>query len=405
MDMDQQNLDKAFHASELIAKYLQNSLEDDEPQELDSWIEESNENRQLFSELTDPEQLQQYLQDFERINAGKKAALRKIRRKIFMRKVKVFQFIPLAVLRYVAAAAVIGAIVITGLYLYNQQSANKQTTANRYQGNPQDIAIGDGNAVILELSNGTLVELDSSKMGLLAQEGGVNVLKQQGDRIMYDAGSQSSGPVALHSIRTPKGKTYQVVLPDGSKVTLNALTKLEYPTVFTGNKRTISLHGEAYFEIVNDRNKPFMVDVAGMNITVTGTQFNVNGYENEPVVKTTLFEGGVKITAENVMEVGLKPGQQLVYDSVAKAYKIANPDMDATVAWLNNLFNLDNADVPTLMREISRWFDVDVVYANGIPDGHFEGQIPRNMDFAEIIKVLNAGGIKTKLEGRKLIVL
>ena len=194
-------------------------------------------------------------------------------------------------------------------------------------------------------------------MGLLAQEGGANILKQQGDQILYDAGTQSTDPIERHAVQTPKGKTYRVILPDGSKVTLNALTKLEYPTAFTKDKRNITLsEGEAYFEIVNDNNKPFQVDVAGMNITVIGTQFNVNAYKNEPSVKSTLFEGGVRITDNNTLEVNLKPGQQLIYDTVAKGFKIErNADLDATAAWLNNLFNLDDADVPTLMREIGRY--------------------------------------------------
>lgn len=400
-----QNLEKAFRASELIVKYLENTLEDNEPQELDSWTEESPENRLLFSELTDPEQLQLHLLEFDRINAGKKAAFRKVKRQLFMRRMNIFRFVPLVALRYVAAAALVGGIIVTGIYLYNQQTS-KQTAGATRPTDPKSIRIGDNNSVILTLDNGSSISLDSGRMGLLTQEGGVNVLKQQEDQIMYDAGSQATGTVKRHAVQTPKGKTYQVILPDGSKVTLNALTKLEYPTAFTEGKRSITLsEGEAFFEIVNDNNKPFHVDVAGMSITVTGTQFNVNAYKNEPAVKSTLFEGGVKITKENTLEIDLKPGQQLVYDTVAKGFRVVkDADLDATSAWLNNLFNLDNADVPTLMREIARWYDVDVVYATGIPEGHFEGQIPRNMDFAELLKVLNEGGIKTKLDGRKLIV-
>ena len=404
--MDQENMDKAFRASELIVQYLENSLDDDGSQELDSWIEASDENRLLFSELTDPEQLQLHLLEFDRINAGKKAALRKVKRRIFMRRMSILGFIPLVALRYVAAAALVGGIVFTGIYLYKLQQRSTEKAGTTRPADPTGIPIGDGNSVILTLGDGSSVALDSTRMGLLAQEGGANILKQQDDKIVYDAGTQSTDPVKRNAVQTPKGKTYQVILPDGSKVTLNALTKLEYPTAFTEGKRNITLsEGEAYFEIVNDNNKPFRVEVAGMNITVTGTQFNVNAYKNEPSVKSTLFEGGVKITNSNTLEIGLKPGQQLVYDTVAKGYKIVdNADLDATAAWLNNLFNLDNADVPTLMREISRWYDVDIVYANDIPKGHFEGQIPRNMDFAELVKVLNEGGIKTKLDGRKLIV-
>lgn len=400
-----QNIDKALRASELIVKYLEGSLEDDEPQELDSWTEESDENRLLFSELTDPDQLQLHLMEFDRLNAGKNAALRKVRRQIFIRKMNIFRLVPRAALRYVAAAALVGGIVFTGIYLYNLQQTPKETAAAGKPTDPKTISVGDGNAVVLTLGSGSSVVLDSTRVGLLAQEGGVNVLKQD-NQIVYDAGTKNTGPVQRNAVQTPKGKMFQVVLPDGSRVTLNALTRLEYPTAFTEGKRSIILsEGEAFFEVVNDNNKPFRVDVAGTSITVTGTQFNVNAYKNEPVVKSTLFEGGVKITNGSTLEIGLKPGQQLVYDTVAKGYKIVdNADLDATAAWLNNLFNLDNADVPTLMREISRWYDVDIVYANGIPEGHFEGQIPRNMDFAELVKVLNEGGIKTKLDGRKLIV-
>jgi transmembrane sensor len=403
--MDQQKLDKAFRASELIAKYIQNSLNEDESRELDSWIETSSENRQLFSELTNPEELQIFIRQFEITEAQKKAALRRIELRIFPQRAKRYSFIFLPVMRYVAAAAVIVAIVIAGLYLYEQRLTARQTVAQRGQPYSPNIRIGDGNAVVLKLGDGSLVELDSSKTGLLAEEGGVKVLTQHGGHILYQAVSQSPGRALVHAIKTPKGRTCQVVLPDGSVVTLNALTRLEYPTAFTGDKRNVSLEGEAFFQIVNNRKKPFKVTVAGMSIAVTGTRFNINAYRNEPVVKTTLFDGEVKITAEKLPAVGLKPGQQLVYDSAAKAHRIENPDMDEAAAWLDNLFNFDNADVPTLMREIARWFDVEIIYINGIPEGHYEGQISRNADFAEVLKVLNAVGIKTKLEGRKLMVL
>ena len=403
--MDQQKLDKAFRASELIAKYIQNSLNEDESRELDSWIETSSENRQLFSELTNPEELQICLRQFEITEAQKKAALRRIELRIFPQKAKLYWLVRVPALRYVAAAAVVVAIVVAGLYFYDQRLAGRQTVEQSGQRNSPNIPIGDGNAVVLKLGDGTLVELDSAKTGLLAQESGVEVLRQQGGRIIYNAASQNAAPVSVHSITTPKGKTCQVVLPDGSAVTLNALTKLEYPTAFKGDMRSVSLEGEAFFQIVKDRKKPFTVSVAGMNIAVTGTRFNINAYRNEPVVKTTLFDGEVKITAEKFPQISLKPGQQLVYDSAARAHRIENADMDEAAAWLDNLFNFDNADVPALMREIARWFDVEIIYTNGIPEGHYEGQISRNADFTEVLKVLNAVGIKTRLDGRKLFVL
>lgn len=403
--MDQQNLDKAFRASELIAKYIQNSLNEDESRELDSWIETSSENRQLFSELTNPEELQTCLRQFEITDAQKKAALRRIELRIFPPKARLYRLVRLPALRYVAAAAVIVSLFVAALYFFGQRLTGRQSVEQGGQPDLPNIPVGDGNAVVLKLGDGTVLEFDSTKTGLLAQEGGVKVLLQRGGRIMYQADTQSAQAVSVHSIRTPKGRTCQVVLPDGSEVILNALTKLEYPTAFRGDKRNVSLEGEAFFQIVKDRKKPFMVKVAGLNIAVTGTRFNINAYRNEPVVKTTLFDGEVKITTEKLPEIGLKPGQQLVYDSAAKQHRIENADMDEAAAWLDNLFNFDNADVPALLREIARWFDVEIIYTNGIPEGHYEGQISRNSDFAEVLKILNAVGIKTRLDGRKLFVL
>ena len=403
-EIDDQNLDPAFRASELIVKYLEDSLLEDEPQELDSWIEESDSHRVLFSELTDPVRLNESLTEYYNIDKDKKATLRKLKRRLSIGRM-IFGFVPLIVLRYVAVAAFVGGLIFTGIYISRQ--TRPVTPSSGFAKKEKTIVPGDGNQVVLTLANGSKIQLDSSGNGLLAQEGGVEVLKQKDGQVIYNANKQGGGPVSMNSIQTPRGRMFEVVLPDGSRVTMNALTKLNYPTAFTGSKRSVTLsEGEAYFQVVNKKNQmPFEVGVAGMSVTVTGTEFNINAYKNETVVKSTLFEGGVKITKDAV-EIPLKPGQQVMYDSVTKNFKlIPNADLDATSAWRMNLFNLDNTDIPTLMREISRWFDVDVVYANEIPKGHFEGQIPRNMDFAELIRVLNEGGIKTKLEGRKLIVL
>jgi ferric-dicitrate binding protein FerR (iron transport regulator) len=194
-----------------------------------------------------------------------------------------------------------------------------------------------------------------------------------------------------------------VILPDGSRVWLNAASTLRFPTAFTGNEREVALTGEAYFEVAKDNSRPFRVMAGNMQVNVLGTQFNINAYPEESAIRTSLLEGSVRITNGNVSGL-LKPGQQAVLDREEGNIKIKDVDMSGIVAWKNGLFQFEGADIITIMREISRWYDVEVVYAGKVPVRRFEGKISRNVQLSDVLEILELSNVKFTLEGRKIIV-
>lgn len=399
--MEQQNLDQAFRASQLIVAYLQGDLSVEEQLELDAWIEETDENRALFSELTNHDRLNEELNEYYVPESRKRAALRRIRRKLFLRNVKVFGIIPLMALRYVAAAAVIG-FIATAIYFYGIKNRSTSAPTNVAK-ETKEIPPGDGNQVVLTLADGTTIKLDSSGNGLLAQQNGTEIMKQKDGQVIYLSGDNKSGEVSMNSISTPRGKQHELILPDGSRVWLNALSKIDFPTAFTGKQRNVSISGEAYFDVVRDKSKPFHVNVDGMDIKVTGTKFNINAYKDEATVKSTLFEGGVKVTKEEVT-VDLMPGQQVELNQKTNQFKVVNSaDLEATAAWKDGVFYLNNIDVASLMRQAARWYDIEVEYPNGVPSVTLFGEIDRNTNLSELMKVLNESGIKTRLVDGKTL--
>ena len=296
-----------------------------------------------------------------------------------------------------------------------------------------------GNKALLTLADGSVIVLDSAANGALSQQGKTTVLKKQDGELVYKTGSNGNQEViAWNTISTPRGGQYQVVLPDGTKVWLNAVSSLRFPAGFTGDERIVELTGEAYFEVASLRQAaggggkklPFIVNIlpsssggGGGRVEVLGTHFNVKAYNDEDAVKTTLLEGKVKVSTfgqfdnqsanpnvknpkpQTLNYKFLIPGQQA---SVAKDGQMIvdeDADVDEAVAWKNGRFQFTNADVETVMREISRWYDVTIEYAGKIPAEKFEGEIPRNSNITDVFKILELSNVHCKIEGRKITVL
>jgi ferric-dicitrate binding protein FerR (iron transport regulator) len=210
-----------------------------------------------------------------------------------------------------------------------------------------------------------------------------------------------------NTITTANGNQYQLILTDGSKVWLNAASSIRFPTSFTGNERKVEITGEVYFEVAKDPIKPFKVDFKNKEgeineIEVLGTHFNVNAYADEPDMKTTLLEGSVKIKAANKIQM-LTPGQQASITSGGIEVK-RNVDIEHVMAWKNGYFLFDNTDIYTLMRQVSRWYNVDVKYEGRITEDGFSGKILRDVPLSKFIKVLELNDVKVRTEGREIIV-
>lgn len=293
-------------------------------------------------------------------------------------------------------------VIAGGLYLYTKPEYKPAKISTLVK---NDLPPGTNKAV-LTLSNGSKINLNAAGNGVLAKQGNISVEKYDKGKVIYTANNNNTvvKPV-FNTITTPKGGQYQVVLPDGTKAWLNAASYITFPTVFEGGKRDVEIGGEVYFEVAKNKEKPFSVTCAGQKLTVLGTHFNVNAYTEEAVIKTTLLEGSVKISngADNVV---LKPGQQslITAGSENKIQVSSAVDLDEVVAWKNGFFQFNRADIRTIMNQISRWYNVDIEVSGKLPDGHYRGNISRNVNLSKVLKVMELSGIHFTIEGRKIIV-
>lgn len=275
----------------------------------------------------------------------------------------------------------------------------------------QDIEAGD-NKAILTLGDGTKIILDDAQNGILANQGGNSILKAAEGELIYSFSNEGHNQhievhadhIIYNTIETPKGGKFQVKLPDGSKVWLNAASSLRFPTAFSGSKRAVELKGEAYFEVAHDELKIFEVNTRNQVVQVLGTHFNINAYSDEPTVNTTLLEGSVRVSdlRTNISQL-LKPGEQSKLSERIEVINVKNSS--EAVAWKEGYFQFDEADIQTVMRQIERWYDVSVVYEGLVPAYRFGGEIERNLSLLQVLKILEKTKVHFRLEGREVIVM
>jgi len=266
-----------------------------------------------------------------------------------------------------------------------------------------------GNKAVLTLGNGRVIPLDQAAEENIAQQGASRISKRAGGQLVYEAGGTGGDEtVAYNTLATPRGGQYRLVLPDGSEAWLNALSSIKFPTTFTGKERKVSITGEVYFEITANERQPFQVAVANSNtrIDVLGTHFNISAYSDEPLIRTTLLQGKVRVSNEGA--VLLQPGQQAVLGSGAGQHPVSllkDADTEAAIAWMNGYFQFSQADIKTVMQQIARWYDVNVSYEGKIPERKFSGEISRASNLSEVLKGLSVSGINYRQEGRNIIIV
>ncbi|MDB5120936.1 MAG: FecR family protein [Sphingobacteriales bacterium] len=309
-------------------------------------------------------------------------------------------------LGWLKVAAVILAISSTALLLWNiQQSGTKNQPVIAKHIRP---AIHPGsNKAYLTMANGAVIILNDSKNGKLATQSGVQISKAKDGMLVYhqDAEQLLSAETALNMITTPRGGQYQVVLSDGTKVWLNSASSLKYPPVFSGKERKVELTGEGYFEVAKNAAMPFKVAVNGIDIQVLGTHFNVMAYTDEKAVKTTLLEGAVKLS-NGSHAAFLKPGEQGILNEQQTSFNVKDVNVENEIAWKNGFFAFDDESIQTIMKEISRWYDVDVVFNEKIVRRNFGGTVSRFKDVAEVLRALElTGSVHFKVEGRRIVVM
>ena len=306
--------------------------------------------------------------------------------------------------KIVAAATILFVFTIAGWLILNRNSpvVSQEITVNSPAG---EIRPGSNKAELM-LADQTIIILDRVKPGVLAQQGDTKIIKSSDGQLRYDAGVEAGG--MYNKVTTPRGGQYQLVLPDGSKVWMNAASSLRFTADFNGLDRKVWLQGEAYFEIAKNAAKPFTVMVEGRGeVVVLGTHFNINAYSNEPVMKVTLLEGSVHFNSTQTHQSqNLKPGQQAQVNRSGSVSIQQNIDTTAIVAWTNGWFNFNHLPIATIMRQIERWYDVDIKLDQSVENSSetFTGMVNRNSDINTVLTMMEAGGLKFKKEGRKIIV-
>ncbi len=291
------------------------------------------------------------------------------------------------------AAAAVLLLLAAGIYIWTPRQKDAiqvvQTTA---------IQAGKQGA-ILTLADGSQISLDTVHNGRVVMQGGVAARITNG-RLAYEGGSNE---VMYNKIATPKAREFQLVLPDGTMVWLNAASSIRYPTVFAGNERKVEITGEAYFEVAKHVKMPFVVNVNNsIEVQVLGTHFNVNAYENESAIMTTLLEGMVKVIKGGEQSV-IRPGEQAqVKDHIHVAKDV---NTDKVMAWKNGVFDFENTSLEEVMRQLERWYDIEVVYEKGVPDVALIGKVTKDVPLNGLLDNLRKLGVHYRMEGRRLIVL
>lgn len=306
-------------------------------------------------------------------------------------------------LRY--AAAVIF-IIGTGAYLWfkSTQGTNNLAADHNVPGF-ENVQAGKDKAV-LTLADGSVIILESAGNGSIASQGNTEVIKLPNGRIIYNAGNSQETKAVMNTMSTPRGGKYQLTLPDGTRAWLNAASSITFPVVFTGKERSVKITGEVYFEVAADKSKPFSVIKENTQILVLGTDFNVNAYDDENNMKVTLLKGSVKVGDNQKQSAILTPGQQAQIGG-DKLITVNNADIDKVMAWKNGLFNFEDAKLDEVMRQITRWYDINVIYENGVPDIQLWGKMSRNTNLSGLLKNLKDVGVKYKVNEakRELVIL
>jgi ferric-dicitrate binding protein FerR (iron transport regulator) len=395
---------------ELAEKFVNRQASESEEKELHQWYDETS--------AVDDEELIVVTENTKTADLVKQNILRKLQAQIeddevFSKKTMVIPIWRKPIFKIAVAASLIAAIsTVTIVSLQNKKENNTAYTQTKFKNN---VAPGS-NKAILELADGRKIVLDNVQNGEIANEGNTKIIKLDSGQLAYNTGNSKNAEVSYNTISTPKGGQYHLVLPDGSNVWLNAASTIKLPTVFVGAERKVELTGEAYFEVVKNPSQPFKVSITSpysatihSEIEVLGTHFNVNSYSNEHAMKTTLLEGKIKFTIPETGESKmLQPGQQVQLNENNQLKVVNNTDIDEVMAWKNGLFKFKELSIEEVMRQVERWYNVEVAYEGNTQNisEHFVSTISRDVTLIDFLKRLEATGrIHFKIDGKKVTVI
>ena len=383
----------------LLSGFIKGDLNFQETRELENWIAAKPENRALFEQLQDKDYRDQVLAQWQPQTADD--SLQRVKQKIANQKK------PARWSRWVAAASLLLILATAGYYILVQKQPPPVAVKKVQQ---PDVAPGRNQAT-LTLADGRTIVLTRDLNGQLAQQGQTTITANNKDGIVYTNGSTSNTTtISWNTLSTARGEQspYPLTLPDGTKVWLNAASTITFPTVFNANTRTVKITGEVYFEVEHNEKHPFRVEVKDQLIEDIGTTFNINAYDDEPVSKTTLLEGSVRVSAVgNRQSAILKPGEQI---SVSQSSQLSQPipvQTDEIIAWKEGMFRFNSDDLSSIMRNVSRWYDVEVVFADPAARSlRFGALATRFANVSQLLRMLElTKEVHFKIEGKKITVL
>jgi transmembrane sensor len=394
-----------FEKAELILKFLHGGLSPEEDDRLKLWLAQNERNLAFLESLTNDASLEECLDFLSAVDVP--TALEKTLARMKGGHAPV-ALIEGGLLRWLTRWKGVAAILfvsLTGLAFlwgYIRQQRPEPATAVFTH---QDVLPGGWKAT-LRLADGSVIALKDTGTSVLRTGNGIRITQQNGE-VIYENTGEGNTAMQGHwnTISTPLGGKYKLLLPDGSRVWLNAGSDLRFPAAFEGSRRDVELTGEAYFEVADNEHKPFRVKVNGLTVDVLGTHFNVKAYGDEPLVQATLIEGSVKVSTHAGEEL-LRPGKQANLHKANEHLEIREANIKDVLAWKNDLFRFSKESLEEVMRKIGRWYNVEVVYSGVETDTQFSGMISRNVPLSQVLKMLEmTGGARFRVEGRRVTVL
>lgn len=395
----------------IILKSASASLSVEEQACLDAWLAVSEANRSRYRELTDPVQLKEKIASYHQRNENKELNFKRVMQEL-QRPARIVIWKQRSV--GLAVAAIV-CLLLSGMvfWQYSGAGTKNKLVKNAPVADLKDDALPGKDGAMLMLEDGSVIVLDSLGNGVVPRQHGSKAVLQNG-LLSYDAGIQAADVLQYHTLSTPGGRQFGLLLPDGTRVWLNAASSIRYPVSFLGGEREVSVSGEAYFEVVTDKEHPFIVKTGTNAVQVLGTGFNINAYDNEPGMQITLLEGAVKVGVcemQNAFSFKqsalLKPGQQAQITDKGNGETVittGKADIDKVMAWHRGLFNFEDIDLKQAMRQLARWYNLEVVYEGEVPDIRFTGELSRSMKLSTVLRALEDSKVHFTILDKKIII-
>ena len=379
------------HYESLLSKYLDGQCNAAEVAELYSWLQSSGSHRALLTKMQE-----EFQSTFNNTNEIPAEISDRIETRLLQAITTTTTPSITRRIWYTTAAAAALILLLAGSWFFLEHNQKPAIIAKA------DSTILPGtNKAILTLADGSTITLDSAGHQVISQ--GKTTVHQKNGQLQY-ASRENNEAVVYNTLTVPRGGQFNIILPDGSHVWLNAASSLRYPTAFTGKERKVALQGQGYFEVTPSAKQPFSVQVNNMEVQVLGTSFDIMAYADEKSVNTTLIQGAVNVKQGN-QEKRLQPGQQASLDPLTGNITVHPADVDQAIAWKTGFFEFDNARLADILRQLARWYDIDISYNQTANEKLFGGRISRSLPLSEILHMLEVNGPVFALSGRKLIVV